>query len=777
MLPNNAILQNRYQIVAQIGRGGMGAVYKAIDTRLRNTVALKQTLVEGEAARRAFEREAQLLASMRHPALPKVIDHFTEEDGQFLVMEFISGDDLATLLHKNDKPFQTTEVLSWADRLLDALEYLHSHTPPIVHRDIKPQNMKLTDRGEIILLDFGLAKGATSARATRATSTGSIYGYTPHYAPLEQIQGTGTSIRSDLYALAATIYHLLTGSPPPDALARAAARINEEPDPLLPANQINPEVPAAVARAIEIAMAQKPDQRPEHAAAMRRMLRDAARQVSTATIVFPTGERVSPSAATDATVSSNLATHAIESARPATQELPTVSGQVSMGTTIVEPNQATTPTQPTAEPRRRPAWVVPAITAVVVGVLAAVVTLGLSSARAVPPALTAVAITSITGVATDVAGVATATAAPTIDPIQEARATVFAEQTATTEAALTQTAVIVQAIENTDATRTAIAQATIDSASNVEQTALAETAAVLALTPTETIVPPSATPDPNRPTNTPRPTNTRGPTATPAPTTAPTAVAGKAEILAQGGGNEFRGSASVGTIDPAQSDGGSCIQGSLKAADGGLFPSFIVGIDQAGSVRNPRYNYNIGFFGLCGLGAGEWGITVYNAGGKDTSPADQGQHQVRVRLSGTPGEVVYVNFRAVNFEAPQPTPTLEASPYDGVWGGTIRGTTSNGSKSFTGNFRMEVRNGAVYRVSVDGADCFFDTYPNYPNGVKINNNGFGFGGNVFNPVDNSKADISHQVNGIFNSPTSASGVMRATQNGGVCIEGQWSIGR
>ena len=162
MLEPNQILQGRYRIIESIGRGGMGAVYKAMDTRLHAIVALKQTLVSGEAPRRAFEREAQLLAGLRHPALPKVSDHFVEEDGQFLVMEFIPGDDLGTLLSKRAGPFPVADVLRWADVLLDALEYLHGHTPPIIHRDIKPQNLKLTDRGEIILLDFGLAKGAAA---------------------------------------------------------------------------------------------------------------------------------------------------------------------------------------------------------------------------------------------------------------------------------------------------------------------------------------------------------------------------------------------------------------------------------------------------------------------------------------------------------------------------------------------------------------------------------------------------------------------------------------
>ena len=210
MLTPETILQNRYLILTLLAQGGMGAVYQAKDQRLGNIVALKETFFNDDALSNAFEREARLLADLHHAALPVVSDHFKEGDGQFLVMQFIPGDDLATLLERDKKPFPVQDVLQWADRLLDALDYLHTHEPPIIHRDIKPQNMKLTARGEIVLLDFGLAKGAAHGM-TNINSNQSIHGYTPIYAPLEQIQGSGTEARSDLYSLAATLYHLLTG--------------------------------------------------------------------------------------------------------------------------------------------------------------------------------------------------------------------------------------------------------------------------------------------------------------------------------------------------------------------------------------------------------------------------------------------------------------------------------------------------------------------------------------------------------------------------------------
>ncbi len=109
----------------------------------------------------AFEREAKTLARLRHPVLPKVSDHFAENGEQYLVMEHIAGDDLSKRLESAQKAFPLSWVLFWADQLLDALSYLHSHEPPIIHRDIKPQNLKLTDENHIVLLDFGLSKNST----------------------------------------------------------------------------------------------------------------------------------------------------------------------------------------------------------------------------------------------------------------------------------------------------------------------------------------------------------------------------------------------------------------------------------------------------------------------------------------------------------------------------------------------------------------------------------------------------------------------------------------
>ncbi len=317
MLLPDIVLQDRYLIVRQLGQGGMGAVYEAVDQRLDTTVALKETLFADERLRKQFEREARLLARMHHPALPRVSDHFSEGDGQFLIMQFITGDDLAAMMAKRRGPFPPDQVLTWADQLLDALDYLHTQDPQIVHRDIKPQNLKLTSRGQIILLDFGLAKGQAS-EISRITTSASIFGYTPNYAPLEQIQGLGTDPRSDLYALAATLYHLITGIKPPDALTRAAALVNGQVDPLRPASEVNTEVAPGVDVVLQKAMAQNRDQRYSSAAETRRALQGTEQAATVAnrgeaqTVLFPppppTASAATQQVATQDTVSTGETT-------------------------------------------------------------------------------------------------------------------------------------------------------------------------------------------------------------------------------------------------------------------------------------------------------------------------------------------------------------------------------------------------------------------------------------------------------------------------------------
>jgi len=288
------MIQDRYLVVHLIGKGGMGEVYLAVDQRLGSAVALKRTSYASDPALAgAFEREARILARLRHPVLPKVSDHFVDGGNQYLVMEHIAGDDLSTRLEATNKPFPVSWVMFWADQLLDALTYLHSHQPPIIHRDIKPQNLKLTDENHIILLDFGLSKDSPNpTRGNSGQSSGSVFGYTPHFAPMEQIRGTGTDARSDIYSLAATLYQLLTGIKPADSLSRADAVLNGNVDPVVSLNEANPEIATTVSDVLMRALEITQDRRYKSAGDMQRALRSAYAEMKDAmsakTVMVPT---------------------------------------------------------------------------------------------------------------------------------------------------------------------------------------------------------------------------------------------------------------------------------------------------------------------------------------------------------------------------------------------------------------------------------------------------------------------------------------------------------
>lgn len=281
-LAAGTILQDRYRIARPLGKGGMGAVYEALDLRLDTTVALKETFSTDEHLRKQFEREARMLAHLNHPSLPRVTDYFNDGDRAFLVMEFIEGVDLAKIIVQQPGPFPLESVVAWADQLLDALIYLHTRDRQVIHRDIKPHNLKLTPEGQIALLDFGLAK-AQQSHPTGVSSSAAVFGYTKQYAPLEQIQDLATGPQSDIYALGATLYHLLTGIKPPDALTRAAALVQSRPDPLRPADEVHWAIGPEIAAILKRAMAQSAEDRYQSA----RDFRDALRRVGRRSIVAP----------------------------------------------------------------------------------------------------------------------------------------------------------------------------------------------------------------------------------------------------------------------------------------------------------------------------------------------------------------------------------------------------------------------------------------------------------------------------------------------------------
>ncbi len=244
------LLRGRYRIDSELGKGGMGTVYLGYDTSLDTKVAIKTNHTPGSDSTRQFLREAKLLANMRHPNLPRVTDYFVEGDVQYLVMDYIPGDDLSTRMKRNEK-FTVEQALSLTEQLGGALSYLHQQNPPIIHRDVKPANIKITPQGQPLLVDFGIAKSTESAQ----TTTGAR-GYTPGYAPPEQYGGLGTGTYSDQYALAATLYALLTGQSPAESVERMLGHTE-----LKPARALNPKVPEHVDNAIQRGLALQSDER------------------------------------------------------------------------------------------------------------------------------------------------------------------------------------------------------------------------------------------------------------------------------------------------------------------------------------------------------------------------------------------------------------------------------------------------------------------------------------------------------------------------------------
>ena len=277
MLARGTILRNRYRIVQPIGQGGMGAVYLAEDLRLEGRkCAIKAVRIDPNVGQEIvgelqhqFSREASVLARLDHPNLPKVSDYFTENDLDYLVMDYVSGRNLKEIAdeaRRASRFLTEVEVLTWARQLCDALEYMHTQEPPVLHRDIKPSNIKLAPSGLIKLVDFGLVK--LMAKDDSRTVTVLQGRGTAAYTPLEQYgeDDTHTDVRSDIYSLGATLYHLFTNQPPPEAKQRFL-----KPESLAPVRALNPAVSETVEQAIMAAIAMHPDDRPSTVAELRDM--------------------------------------------------------------------------------------------------------------------------------------------------------------------------------------------------------------------------------------------------------------------------------------------------------------------------------------------------------------------------------------------------------------------------------------------------------------------------------------------------------------------------
>jgi serine/threonine protein kinase len=265
-MERGSLLNKRYRIVEILGQGGMAAVYRAIDENLGVEVAVKENLFTTDEYARQFRLEATILASLRHPNLPRVSDHFViEQQGQYLIMDFIEGEDLRQRLDRLG-PLPEQEVIIIGVAISDAMMYMHSRKPMVLHRDIKPGNVRITPHGHIYLVDFGLAK---IVQGREATSTGAR-AMTPGYSPPEQYGTARTDHRSDIYSLGATLYSALSDQLPEDGLARAMDQAS-----LTPIRQYNPRVSKRLAGVIEKCLEIRPDNRYQNAEELQRDLLDS----------------------------------------------------------------------------------------------------------------------------------------------------------------------------------------------------------------------------------------------------------------------------------------------------------------------------------------------------------------------------------------------------------------------------------------------------------------------------------------------------------------------
>ncbi|MGD1993137.1 MAG: serine/threonine-protein kinase [Anaerolineae bacterium] len=282
-LKEGTVLQDRYRIVDVVGAGGMSTVYQARDLRFAQVTrlcAVKEmtNLAHDPQIRernlRNFEREASILATLSHPAVPQVFDYFSEGSHSYLVQEFIQGRDLETVLDSTEGFLPESMVVPWALQVCDVLIYLHNHKPdPIVFRDLKPSNIMVDERQRIRLIDFGIAK------VFQAGLKGTMIG-TEGYSPPEQYRGTADP-RGDLYSLAATLHHLLTKQ---DPRLEPPFSFHERP-----VHMANPRVSEELVAVIERALAYNIDDRFDSAEQMRQALARLRTAESRATSLLSVG--------------------------------------------------------------------------------------------------------------------------------------------------------------------------------------------------------------------------------------------------------------------------------------------------------------------------------------------------------------------------------------------------------------------------------------------------------------------------------------------------------
>lgn len=253
-LPEDTILEGRYRIDGLLAYGGRGAIYRAFDTELSTPVAIKENFFETPHQITRFKQEAARLIRLQHPALPGVTHYFSFEGQQYLVMDFVEGDTLWQLVERHGQPLDEGVALNYIIQVCGAVSYLHKQTPPVIHRDIKPRNIKVTPAGQAMLVDFGIGKQITGQSLhIPAEAQGGI----PKFSSPEQYGGLEVTPAADIYALGATLYAVLTGQSPPNSVSRLT-----ESEKLAPPDTLNPKLSSQTAQAILQAMQLKPENRP-----------------------------------------------------------------------------------------------------------------------------------------------------------------------------------------------------------------------------------------------------------------------------------------------------------------------------------------------------------------------------------------------------------------------------------------------------------------------------------------------------------------------------------
>jgi eukaryotic-like serine/threonine-protein kinase len=731
-LPKNI---GEYEIIRELDHGGFARVYLARDPDLNRQVAIKRLHrnPNDPGLNRRFREEAENAATLEHPNIVTIYRIIHEID-LAIVMQYAEGGSLDKRIREHG-PFGWKDFLSIFRKICEALEY--AHHKGVLHCDLKPANILLTGKGEPLLSDFGLSRKINPGPSEVSTILGTT-GYSAPEVSLNKFMEKSI----DIYSLGCVAGELLIGQ---KIFSTAEDQNQGKPIYSQPTFAGWPVgVPAGIEAVLNQALSLVPSERFQSAMELYDALAalDAPRPTA---IIGSITQPLPPTGRTDT------------------------------------PSQSSGKQEPAAGRKR--GWVLPAT---IVGVLAVLggfgsfLVLGNGGSLLTPTAMPTVA-----GAALETNTQPVLSPSPSADSAATVIAATIAAraQEATIEAAVNATSAAIQQTTLSDATAGAQAQATAGADQTVtaqvsEQTAEAEQATlqaaeaaatneILTATANITLVPTSVPPTSAPPTNTTRPT-ARATNAT-QPTTAPTAIppsptSGGSVIDSGGSGSLFRGAINQG----ANGDGpNTCVQGSVKRADGGNYRNFYVQLDSGGSTQPAKHDYSSGTFALCGLSAGVWGVAVYAVEDVPTNDSERVAHQVRFRASGTTGEIFYINFKALQ-DPPTPTPVpatatntpLPVGPYDGFWEGTVTGTTATGA--FTGRFAFEIRSNVVFYTAASGASCLWE---DRNIGATIAGAGFSYAGRA-----SSNTTIFYEVSANFASPTQASGGLYADQNG-ACITG------